>query len=56
MSNWTAVGWIRTVGAQGTLRTIGIKAPITALTKVTPPADRTPTGNDSTDVYAGTGF
>jgi hypothetical protein len=27
-----------------------------ALTSVTPPADRTPTGSDSTDVYAGTGF
>jgi hypothetical protein len=27
-----------------------------ALTEVTPPADRTPTGNDSTDVFVGTGF
>jgi hypothetical protein len=27
-----------------------------ALTNVTPPANRTPTGNDSTDVYVGTGF
>ena len=27
-----------------------------ALTSVTPPADRTPTGNNSTDVFAGTGF
>ena len=27
-----------------------------ALTSVTPPADRTPTGNDSTDVYVGKGF
>jgi hypothetical protein len=27
-----------------------------ALTSVTPPADRTPTGNDSTDVFVGTGF
>jgi hypothetical protein len=27
-----------------------------ALASVTPPADQTPTGNDSTDVYVGTGF
>ena len=27
-----------------------------ALASVTPPADRTPTGNDSTDVFVGTGF
>jgi len=27
-----------------------------ALTSVTPPADQTPTGNDSTDVFIGTGF
>jgi hypothetical protein len=27
-----------------------------ALTSVTPPADRTPTGFDSTDVFVGTGF
>ena len=27
-----------------------------ALTSVVPPANRTPTGNDSTDVFAGTGF
>jgi hypothetical protein len=27
-----------------------------ALTSVTPPADRTPTGSNSTDVFAGTGF
>ena len=27
-----------------------------ALMSVTPPADQTPTGNDSTDVFVGTGF
>jgi len=37
-------------GACGT----GLGCP--ALTSVTPPADPTPTGNDSTDVFVGAGF
>jgi hypothetical protein len=34
----------------------GASLTCSALTRVTPPANRTPTGNDSTDVYVGTGF
>lgn len=34
----------------------GLSLSCRALTSVTPPADRTPTGNDSTDVFVGTGF
>jgi hypothetical protein len=41
------------VFAQGTC---GPSLSCSALTRVTPPADRTPTGANSTDVYVGTGF
>jgi len=34
----------------------GASLSCSALTRVTPPADETPTGLDSTDVYVGTGF
>jgi hypothetical protein len=34
----------------------GMSLSCRALTSVTPPANRTPTGNNSTDVYVGTGF
>jgi hypothetical protein len=34
----------------------GLALSCSALTSVTPPADRTPTGKNSTDVYVGTGF
>ena len=34
----------------------GTSLSCSALTSVTVPADRTPTGNDSTDVFVGTGF
>jgi hypothetical protein len=33
-----------------------LKLSCSALTSVTVPADRTPTGNDSTNVFVGTGF
>jgi len=36
--------------------TCGNSLSCSALTSVTPPADRTPTGNNSTDVYVGMGF
>jgi hypothetical protein len=36
--------------------TCGMSLDCRALTSVTPPADRTPTGNNSTDVYVGMGF
>jgi hypothetical protein len=36
--------------------TCGSSLACRALTAVTPPADLTPTGNNATDVYAGTGF
>jgi hypothetical protein len=36
--------------------TCGSSLSCSALTKVTPPADRTPTDRDSTDVFVGTGF
>ena len=36
--------------------TCGTSLSCEALTSVVPPADRTPTGNDSTDVFAWTGF
>ncbi len=34
----------------------GLSLTCSALTSVTPPTDRTPTGNDSTDLFVGTGF
>ena len=42
-----------TVFVQGTC---GSGLSCSALTSVTPPANRTPTGNNSTDVFVGTGF
>jgi len=49
----TADGSFRPVFVQGAC---GESLSCRALTAVTPPADRAPTNNDSTDVFVGTGF
>jgi hypothetical protein len=48
----TRAGFVPVVVAGACGQTLACRA----LTSVTPPADRAPTGNDSTDVFVGTGF